>query len=426
MDFPRHPLSWLAITVLLCDATCANAGAHSGILALGRGPSSDAACALLADRYVVCWGDIFRDGTTDTTPQLVQSVFRAEDVALGSEFGCAGLLNGTASCWGAGNVGQLGDGTFASRGQAEPVGSSTPLEGVVEIAAGEEHACAATTSGNVYCWGYNDYSQIGNYTEASDAVGAPVLVVEHDSMSNPPLASVSWLALGGNTSCAMQDFKGICWGQDTDAQIGNGTAGPPLNTPTSVVKGGMSFDMISGSMTVGQAHACALVSDSRPYEVWCWGANGFGQLGNTSMSGTDFEGVPYNQSPSQVIHAGGGGLVDVASVSAGADFACALSSDHTVTCWGRNDSGQLGDHFISSDHSSTPVGVYDNAGALLGSIIEVESGRKHVCALSAGSDVFCWGDNSLGQIGGVPGGWTSTPNRVNIDKTLFTDDFDDD
>ena len=172
-----------------------------------------------------------------------------------------------------------------------------------------------------------------------------------------------------------------------------------------------------------------MVADAHPYHVSCWGSNAVGQLGNATHTGTDLYGDPYNQSPSDVIYAGGSLLTDVTAVSAGSRFNCALLSGHTVVCWGSNDADQLGDYHTTVDYTSSPVGVYEASGSLLGSsvaIVDVESGKRHACALDEKSGVFCWGDNTYGQLGTSPGGASSTPTRVDVDVTLFTDDFDGD
>ena len=414
----------------LCFSGPSAAGIHSGILGLASGPNSTAACALLADRKVVCWGDLYRDGSMDHSPQQIDNLSRADDVVLGMGFGCARLLDSTAACWGGADEGQLGDGKNISRGKAMPVGTSAaPFGDVVGIAAGALHVCAVKVSGNVYCWGYNANRQLGNYNVTADSFNNPLIVVMHDFFMNPALAGVTSVSAGYYFSCAMQGSSALCWGQNADGQIGNGAAVASIDGPTRVVKDSAPFGMIADTLKAGANHVCALLPDSSPYHVSCWGGNAQGQLGNTTSSGTDIYGNPYNSDPSEVIFAGGGLLTDVQAVTQGGAFGCGRLADHTIACWGMNDVGQLGDFHTTAANSPSPVGVYTQSGDLLGSavpILDVQAGGRHVCALDSNSDVFCWGDNTYGQLGTPFGGSSPVPFKVAVDAPIFTDDLEND
>ncbi|AYM95859.1 IPTL-CTERM sorting domain-containing protein [Acidovorax sp. 1608163] len=131
-------------------------------------------------------------------------------------------------------------------------------------------------------------------------------------------------------------------------------------------------------VVAGSYHTCALSSAGA---VWCWGGNGFGQLGDGS---TDTRTVP------QVVTGLGSG---VAAIAAGSLHTCALTTAGAVWCWGHNASGQLGDG--STTHRTTPVAV----GSLGAGVAAVTAGEFFSCALTTAAAVQCWGSNYHGQLG---------------------------
>lgn len=148
-------------------------------------------------------------------------------------------------------------------------------------------------------------------------------------------------------------------------------------------------------IAVGERHGCAV---TRAGELFCWGANHRGQLGDGTMTDRPV--------PTRVT--GLDGVVQVAVADADADgpfppcrlpFTCALVSDGRVACWGANECGQLG-YFTDGSDSLAPRYVDDVAGA-----VEIGIGEEHSCALvrrpiegdgmdaggAVASEVLCWG-----------------------------------
>jgi lysozyme len=136
-------------------------------------------CALLADGSVACWGENrfgqVGDGTRAQRPAAVAVAglpAKARALAAGASFNCALLDDGSVACWGSNEMGELGVGTFA----APPVSGETPpppppprrvekLPGkATAIAAAGNHACSLLESGAVWCWGANEYGQLGDGT----------------------------------------------------------------------------------------------------------------------------------------------------------------------------------------------------------------------------------------------------------------------
>jgi alpha-tubulin suppressor-like RCC1 family protein len=150
-------------------------------------------------------------------------------------------------------------------------------------------------------------------------------------------------------------------------------------------------------VVTGLYHTCAIKNDK---SLWCWGGNTAGQLGNTS--------APILAQGSQ----GGVGIpLQVTtdawdSISAGQAHTCGIMADQSLWCWGDNTNGQLGNG--SQISSSTPVAVVilDKTWG------SVSAGANHTCALATDSTLWCWGDNSDGQLGTGSGGVQLLPTRV--------------
>jgi hypothetical protein len=139
------------------------------------------------------------------------------------------------------------------------------------------------------------------------------------------------------------------------------------------------------AVSAGAAHACALLLPGLlipDFETRCWGNNTFGQLGDTTTTGRT---TPVTVS----------GLSNVnTSRSAGAFHTCAVAADGTASCWGDNTFGQLGD--TTTTDRSAPVTV---SGMSTATVLRVASGSAHSCALRFDSTVSCWGLNGTGQLG---------------------------
>ena len=118
-------------------------------------------------------------------------------------------------------------------------------------------------------------------------------------------------------------------------------------------------------------------------DVWCWGGNGRGQLGDGTTTDRTL--------PTRVA-----GLSDVVSLSVGTDHACAAGGSGVLRCWGANTSGQLGDSTTIDHPSPTVVSGLTN-------VTSVTAGAGSTCAIgdrgTAKQQVFCWGRNDWGQVG---------------------------
>ena len=269
------------------------------------------------------------------------------------------LSDGTVWTWGWANYGCLGNGyattmfdtnrQYDSWVPIQPLGAGGigTLAGIVQISGGERHQVALDSGGNFWTWGWNAFGQLGlgTYPASQDPHYLGL-----DSMSAVPV------------------------------RITNGF---------SAVK----------AIGTRAYHTVALKTNG---EVWAWGMNSHGQLGDNSN--TD------RHSPVQVSGLTGHGAV--LDISGGGYMSAALMADHTLMIWGRNNQGQLGNG--TTDDSDigqwTPVAVSQATG--LTNIEAVSLGWMHVVALASDGTVWTWGDSPGGEPGNGGSTITNLPVRV--------------
>jgi len=204
-----------------------------------------------------------------------------------------------------------------------------------------------------------------------------------------------------------------CWGDDTTGELGNGqTSGQPFASPvasTSVTGALASIDQLE----MGFYTSCALSKS----DVYCWGGDDDGECGfDAGVSAGKINHVLAPTDP--VEFKAGGTLSSAIAIAIGWYFGCALDKTGTVYCWGRNASGQLGNgNIVTPQFYATMVqGTALPATGLTG----VTAGSDFACAYEA-SGLYCWGDNSLGELGiGYANSSYSTAEPITDLPTNFT------
>ena len=246
--------------------------ALTDVIAVAAGSSHT--CALTSVGAVQCWGDNragqLGDGsmTTSLVPVTVSGMSSGvREISAGSNHTCAVMTGGAAWCWGENGNGQLGDGS-ATNASPVPVNVSGLGSGVSAITAGLDHTCAFTTDGAALCWGDNENGQLGDGSTTNSAV--PINVSGLGS-------GVSTITAGQQLTCALASGgAALCWGSNGYGQLGEGgfTSSPvPVNV--SGLGSGVS------AIAAGNLHTCAVTLIGA---VLCWGWNSDGQLGNGSFT----------------------------------------------------------------------------------------------------------------------------------------------
>lgn len=358
-------------------------GVAAGMLAAGYLHT----CRVTDAGGVQCWGDNgfgqLGDGTRTDRATPVNVVGLNESVVELSAGGyqtCAVTSAGAVKCWGANDLGQLGDGSTTS--SPVPVAVVGLGAGVRSIASGYEHTCVVTTGGAVKCWGANESGQLGD-----DSTTNRLTPVDVQGLASDVRAATAGGDYGGGQTCALKTNGSVaCWGSNRSGQLGDGTT-TSQSTPVAVTTLAAGVEAISA----GDEHVCALTVGG---EVQCWGENLFGQLGNGSPGG--------QVTPTPVPGLGSG----VRALSSGGLHTCVITNASGVLCWGDNEYGQLGDGTTETRSTAVPVaGLTSNVGL-------VKAGAKSTCALTGAGVEQCWGDNESGQLGNGTTTGSSTPVSV--------------
>ncbi|MEZ4737189.1 MAG: hypothetical protein R3E79_59675 [Caldilineaceae bacterium] len=350
-------------------------GLDTGVQSLTAG--SNHTCALLSAGSVVCWGrnssgQLGNGGTGERrVPVAVTGLAESVTaIAAGGAHTCALLQSGGVACWGNNAAGQLGNG--ANLNQTTPV-AVTGLTGVSAIATGANHTCTLLQGGAIQCWGDNANGQLGDGSLVSR--NTPVTV------SGLATAATA-IAAGTDHTCAiLSDGSVQCWGDNARGQLGDGSR---EDRPTPVLVRELSDAIVK--VAAGQLYTCALAADG---DLYCWGANNRGQLGNGTLESS--------RTPLRVTGAPG----DATALGAGIDHACAIFKAGALYCWGSNRARQLGQDapgIATVPHFIQPAAA-ENGIAPGNGIPAIAGGRYHTCLITPSRSVQCWGRNSDGQLG---------------------------
>jgi alpha-tubulin suppressor-like RCC1 family protein len=325
-------------------------------------------CGATVSGAAYCWGNnslgqLGNGATTNSsTPTKVAGGLTFRSVSNGSlqYYSCGLTTAGAAYCWGYNDYGQLGNGTFTNSVAPVAVNGSLTFTALTAGAGGQ--ACGLVSGGAAYCWGYNGSGRLGNGSVAFSSTPAPVSGgLSFSSIS----AGQNGVTCGVTTAGAA-----YCWGYNGDGEIGDGTTNNS-SVPVAVA-GGLSFKVVSA----GYTSTCGLTAAGAAY---CWGDNTYGELGNGTTTN------------SKTAAAVGGGLT-FSAISVGDAFACGVTTAGAAYCWGYNAQGQLG--VGSAARSAVPVAVYGGI-----QFASISAGYASACGVTPGGAAYCWGDNVFGELG---------------------------
>jgi alpha-tubulin suppressor-like RCC1 family protein len=317
-------------------------------------------CAIDSGGVAVCAGDNSNEqlGTGDYTPrQTLVAVAPFTKISAGQSQTCAyNETSRTVSCWGGNYRGQLGTNNYTYYATPQMIRAGTTID------TGFLHTCTVDpTSSNIYCWGRASEGQIGNNSAATPSVPAPYQIM-----------SQTWktVAAGFTHSCGIHTTGNIvrCWGTNTSGQLGIGTMIDNYDPATSTT--GLAADQI----VAGAYHTCSI--NDTTHVMSCWGGNYAGQLG---LGDNGPRSIPTTVP----------GMWR--QVSAGWEYGCAVRTDGTLWCTGRNDRGQLGIGNRTLQLGMTQVGTDTDW-------VQVAARNAHTCAIKTDGSLWCWGDNMLGQL----------------------------
>jgi len=291
-------------------------------------------CAVDVDGGFACWGNnLFGQlGTGDKedrlTPTSVSHPDKVTAIGTGMDFTCILTEDGDVTCFGSNIDYQIGYGSTAATVYA-PLTSYLDFgdeRKVKSMATGVDHSCVILDDDTVKCWGNNDTGALGSgdFKDVEEPLDHPGVAFETGKIPVQVIA-------GSGESCAIMDDGSItCWGR-VDFSPWTPTDNPAdVATPIDYIR--IDGEKIT-SACVGAQHLCSLTESS---QIYCWGKNSFGQLGLPPE-------VLELYSPDQPVDLGGGRSAK--GLSCTSSSTCALLDDGSMTCWGNNDSGDLGSSY---------------------------------------------------------------------------------
>ena len=323
--------------------------------------------------------------------------------------------NGEVFAWGNNDHGQLGDGTKTNRQYPVQVmlDADTPLRDVTIVSAGLNHSVALTRDGKLYAWGDNTYGQLGTGKSSSQLSGSvyPVLVASNNNSTQYSSLSeyvymtanqsvISDIIAGDNHTLAVSNFGDLfAWGRNNHGQLGNDSTN---DTPYPIQVRGKGGGFIKEVILIGAGanHSLAVCTDSK---VYAWGDNTYGQLGQGAKGAN---GTYLEQHVPEVVSAGEYDyngekstlIMNVDNIAGGDNFTVVTTSDRKLYAWGDNSKGQIGNGTMATKTTiGTPVHVLDQAGDPMEHITLIAAGSNHAMAVSETHDVYAWGDTSKYQ-----------------------------
>jgi alpha-tubulin suppressor-like RCC1 family protein len=275
-------------------------------------------------------------------------------ISAGVEHSCAIDNLNRLWCWGKDDFGQLGLNSVTTESLPALVTTSSTF---IDIAAGEKHTCAIDSNNKLWCWGVGYLGGIGSLISSDLPVA-----VEHDK-------SFTKVATSHSHTCVIDTGNKLwCMGENAQGQLGNDNE-PVDSTVLVEVTSTKEFIDIS----IGISTSCAIDST---HKAWCWGLGGHGAIGVDSPD-PEYH-VPQLVSDSMLFN----------TISTHGYYTCAISTLGVPWCWGNDDYGRLGDGG-GIVNSNTPVQVVTSA-----TFVTISVNTYNACGVDTSGKGWCWGSNN--------------------------------
>ena len=258
---------------------------------------------------------------------------------------------------------------------------------------GHKHTCAILDNDQLACWGADLHGALGNGESTSEDQYLPVII------QTPADRTPIKVEGGVSHTCILMDDGGVmCWGRDNAGQLGNGDSSPTTYAPESDVI--LPEGRVATDFSLGNEHSCAILDND---SVVCWGMNNYGQLGDNSTT---------NAKSPTFVHMPNGSKAT--KISSGSAHTCATIDNGSLYCWGHNKNSRLG---IGTSGGVHKIPMFVSANQ---SIVEISASSEHTCVLSENGSISCWGRNNYGQLGLGHTGERNTPNQLDWNTAPFS------
>lgn len=364
-------------------------------------------CALTADGRAFCWGyggeGQLGNGATASSPAPVpvSGGHRFTRISAQGRSVCALAGDGATWCWGDNSAGQLG---VASGGcmpafpaqdcASAPIRAAVPALATVTMGSGM--ACGVAHNAELWCWGTGRF--------ALDSAAYPTAITAPRPVADPA-AGYRDVVVGADFACGMSGGALRCFGTGEQGQFG--MVNPPACVPPSSYRCSFAPAALGPgyawmAATAAAAHACAIDSGGT---LGCWGAAAYGALGLGPTTAVDTPRAVFTPAP-------------FSAVATGPDHTCGVTPPG-VQCWGRGDHGQVGD-VGNFQQCPAPSGgtvacrtIPTTVPGAPANVIRLAAGVSHSCAVTAEGALWCWGRGDTGALG--DGAGTSSAQPVEVD-----------
>ena len=421
--------SYMPASVVRASEIDNRAGVDSAVKIKSFYSNGKTSVAISEEGDLYCWGynEYGQVGNKTIDNQLtpVKVLENVKEFSMSKRVGYtfgAITSNGDLYCWGYNKYGQVGDGTTTN--QLTPV---KVLENVKDFSISSNYTSGAiTANGDLYCWGNNEYGQVGNgTTDRGYKQLTPVKILEN----------VKDFSVGYTTAALTINGDLYCWGDNESGQVGNETSYRVQTSPVKILENIKEFSL-NGTTT-------ALTLDG---DLYCWGYNSNGEVGNGTR---DNQKTPIK-------------ILENVKKCLMTDTASAITTNGELYCWGYNSNGEVGngktnkqlspikilenvDEFVLKDGTSTALTVSgelyrwgDNGSWQVGNgnsfrqltPVKIMENVKDFSvgyttgAITANGELYCWGDNDCGQIGNGTTNPVKIPVKI-LEKTcdFYSDDY---
>lgn len=335
------------------------------------------ACGLGRDGRVYCWGwkPLSGTGPAEANTYLETAARVVGDrtytaISVAARHSCAIASSGELYCWGFNAYGQIGTGGTTDAAVPNLVPRPEGVDAWEAVATGTHfvpnlqrgHTCAIATGDapGLYCWGDNSVAQFG----------VPPDVLSGSPTPAPIFGGIARVRSGGGHSCVFSSGDVYCFGRNDFGQLGLGFTSAYTSVPENIAEVRVgSFTDVS----LGDRHSCGLGGG----QIYCWGA-----------------GLPLGQPLNLLSPEAIPGTNGATRVAADHDNTCMLDAGGRAWCWGHNDYGAVGNGRVERQRYSTPQEV---VGGLTFDNITI--GLDFVCGVASGGTAYCWGNNLNGYLG---------------------------